>query len=808
VYQLLVTKDNDAKTPIMTATYTAPIKNESGVIITEGFWTVTPATGYSIDGHTTAYDTTTADLENGVAISIGVAPADAPFFDDIIVTTIDIAGNSTTSTTFVEPLTLVELHEDTGVSGTDSITSNGQIDIEGLLEDHTWQYSLDGGATWTTGTGNHFDIETEGVYTVQVRQLDEDGNPSASISLVVEVDTTAPTLESIILADTALKAGETTEVTFTFSEAVTNFANEDITVANGTLTAVSSTDGGLTWTGTFTPTDNVEDASNAISVNDAWTDTAGNTPTETSYSSGDYEIDTQRPSKPTILFSEGNNTEVEDHILTNEELSDDGDLDIKIGLPENLTTTDTLHLVISGSVDDASTLTSIKIADTVSNPYDPSYTTYDAGSTPPLVIDTVNNTWSVSLTIDITESMISKNENYIIIEEAPKEGHSITIQATIEDASGNISDETTNYIIRADETAPMITTVAISSDAGVDNTYVVGDDVSVTVTYDENVTVDKTGGTPSIELNIGGTAVNATYASGTGTSNLVFTYTILAGQTDTNGISVDADSLTLNSGTIQDASGNDATLIHTAVTDNALALVDTTADQDNNLSITSIDNATTVNIIGVDADVNDADVKISKVESDDSRTALAGSYVGGVFTLNTALVSETTLEVSVTDTTGNTATSVETYSLFIGTSDANSLTITSNNQYDFVDLGTETDSIFVSDNVTIDLSNIHNVETISLGAGSSLTGSGGGKLTLGDLGLVTNGDSIIINDSNAIQDSSITIDISQFTDANNDNIPDAGTATINTDGDAATLYTTTDGHHTIQIENTIDVVWQ
>ena len=84
-------------------------------------------------------------------------------------------------------------------------------------------------------------------------------------------------------------------------------------------------------------------------------------------------------------------------------------------------------------------------------------------------------------------------------------------------------------------------------------------------------------GTPNLALNIGGTTVQAAYASGSGTSALVFTYTVLAGQTDTDGISIDANSLALNGGTLSDAAGNPATLTHSAVAANTGFLVDTTA---------------------------------------------------------------------------------------------------------------------------------------------------------------------------------------------------------------------------------------
>ena len=81
-----------------------------------------------------------------------------------------------------------------------------------------------------------------------------------------------------MVADNALQAGETTLVTFTFSEAVSGFTNSDLTIANGTLTAVSSSDGGMTWTATFTPTANITDTTNVITLDNAGVvDAAGNT---------------------------------------------------------------------------------------------------------------------------------------------------------------------------------------------------------------------------------------------------------------------------------------------------------------------------------------------------------------------------------------------------------------------------------------------------------------------------------------------------------------------------------------------------
>ncbi|MCW8200951.1 hypothetical protein D8B23_21815, partial [Verminephrobacter aporrectodeae subsp. tuberculatae] len=81
-------------------------------------------------------------------------------------------------------------------------------------------------------------------------------------------DTTGPTA-TITLADSALTVGETTAVTFRFNEPVTNFDASDIvlTDANGTLGPLTANADGKTWTATFTPTANVNDTTNTISVN-------------------------------------------------------------------------------------------------------------------------------------------------------------------------------------------------------------------------------------------------------------------------------------------------------------------------------------------------------------------------------------------------------------------------------------------------------------------------------------------------------------------------------------------------------------
>ena len=95
-----------------------------------------------------------------------------------------------------------------------------------------------------------------------------------------------------------------------------------------------------------------------------------------------------------------------------------------------------------------------------------------------------------------------------------------------------------------------------------DNTYAIGDEVLVQVTFSTDVTVT---GSPRLELNVGGGAGKpASYSGVNGASRLLFSYTVVEGHEDTNGISINANKLTHNGATIVDAvdSTKNAVLTH------------------------------------------------------------------------------------------------------------------------------------------------------------------------------------------------------------------------------------------------------
>ena len=119
-----------------------------------------------------------------------------------------------------------------------------------------------------------------------------------------------------------------------------------------------------------------------------------------------------------------------------------------------------------------------------------------------------------------------------------------------------------------DDPRPNVTgALAVTSDPGSDGTYATGDVLAVTVTFDEAIAVT---GTPQLTVKVGTADKTATCArkgsTGEAAKKLVCSYTIADGDADTDGVSVEANKLTLPSGaSIKDASDVAATLTHEAL---------------------------------------------------------------------------------------------------------------------------------------------------------------------------------------------------------------------------------------------------
>ena len=117
------------------------------------------------------------------------------------------------------------------------------------------------------------------------------------------------------------------------------------------------------------------------------------------------------------------------------------------------------------------------------------------------------------------------------------------------------------YSAQADGDMPTVTNIAVTSSPASGDTYGAGETIEVTATFSESVTV---AGVPVLQINVGGSYQKAGYASGSGSTALVFQYTVAARDRDANGISIRQNSIEKPSAdvTIQSAGGTDANTDH------------------------------------------------------------------------------------------------------------------------------------------------------------------------------------------------------------------------------------------------------
>jgi len=136
------------------------------------------------------------------------------------------------------------------------------------------------------------------------------------------------------------------------------------------------------------------------------------------------------------------------------------------------------------------------------------------------------------------------------------ENVTVTVSSNVKDAAGNSMSTLNNS--GTDEgigEAPTVTNVTSTATNG---SYTVGANIMIQVTLSESVTVSNM--TPTLTLETGAIDRTASYDSGSGSSTLVFKYTVQAGDTTSDLEYFSAFSLSAGTATIRDAAGNDANL--------------------------------------------------------------------------------------------------------------------------------------------------------------------------------------------------------------------------------------------------------
>ncbi|MFM4867427.1 Ig-like domain-containing protein, partial [Aeromonas caviae] len=236
--------------------------------------------GYTGEASVTVKDGSYTDLNGNVGTGGSDDTAIDTLAPSVVVNIVDdqltVGETSEVTFTFSEKVTGFELGDLTVVGGT-------VTDLK----------TTDGGKTWT-GTftptpgfeGTASVTVNEGSYT------DLAGNAGTGGSDTAGADIKAPSV-IVNIVDDQLTVGETSPVTFTFSEQVKGFELGDLTVVGGTVTGLTSSDGGKTWTGTFTPTPGYTGEASVTVKDGSYTDLNGNVGTG---GSDDTAIDTQAPS--------------------------------------------------------------------------------------------------------------------------------------------------------------------------------------------------------------------------------------------------------------------------------------------------------------------------------------------------------------------------------------------------------------------------------------------------------------------------------------------------------------------------------
>ncbi|MEB0298392.1 Ig-like domain-containing protein [Pseudomonas sp. 10S4] len=367
----------------------------------------------------------------------------------------------------------------TGFTNADLTVANGTL---------TAVSSSDGGITWTatftptasiTDATNLITLDNTGVQAVSSGNV----GTGTSNSNNYAIDTVRPTV-SIVVADNALKIGDTSLVTITFSEAVTGFTNADLTIANGTLTAVSSSDGGVTWTATFTPSASTNDATNLITLdNTGVSDLAGNSGSG-STDSNNFVIDTVRPTATIVLA---------DPILSAGETSL-----VTITFSEAVTGFTNADLTIANG-----TLSAVSSSD--------GGITWTGTFTPTVGVHDVTNVITLA-------------------------------NAGVADLAGNAGSGTTNSANYTIDTVLPTATIVVA-----DNALNIGETSLVTITFSEAVT-----GFSNADLTIANGTLTAVTSSDGG---ITWTATF----TPTNAITDATNLITLDNSGVQNASGNAGT---------------------------------------------------------------------------------------------------------------------------------------------------------------------------------------------------------------------------------------------------------
>jgi hypothetical protein len=427
----------------------------------------------------------------------------------------------------------------------DATLVSGNVQLRAKIASNSYQNLGDASAISVAGTNKTISISeavfedltafAEGVtITFSAIITDNAGNvttgtPSASQLIV---DQTIPTITGItsVPDEGNLALGGTTDITVTFSEAVT-LSGGDIT----TTLETGSTDRELT----------TETLSNTDTYTETYTVQAGE-------ENPDLDVQSIALTAGTLRDAAGNNADLtlpgDANLADNSELYADGVLpaDFTVGAitaaggneVANYWNSTNTSLVVSVPIADDSSLPdgTIQLEALISGG---SYENLGDAVT----IAAKNVTQDVTISANTLEDLTGFGNN-----------KTLTIKATITDLVGNEKEGSASAtVLTIDQAIPEISSITSLPATG---DFVIDDVIAITVTFSENVTLSG-GGELVTTLGTGGAGTELSTSSFTDQGSFDEDYTVAADEEATD---LNVTSVSLASGNLRDAAGNDADL--------------------------------------------------------------------------------------------------------------------------------------------------------------------------------------------------------------------------------------------------------
>jgi len=448
------------------------------------------------------------------------------------VTSINRVGSSPTNASTVSwTVTFSESVSGVNASDFSLVDVTNSISGEGIISVTPGGPSSTDTVTVTTGAGDgtlRLDLTDDDSITDGVgNKLGGAGTGNGNFTgQTIVIDKTVPTVVSITRNDANPNASTSVSWTVTFSENVTGVTADDfVEVTSGTVTngADSVSSASATPTDTVTVSTVAGDGTLGLNLvdNDSIVDAAGNPlggSGTTGAGDGSFvgEVYTIDNTAPTV--TDVNSTTADGTYEVGATIS------IQVTFSENVNVTGTPTL------------------------------TLNFGGTASYTSGTGTNVLTFTYTVATGDSTSDLNATSLNLGGGIKIRDAATNNATLTlPAAPNSLSAHKDIVI--DGVAPTVTSV---SSTAINGEYIYGDTLAITVNFSEPVLVT---GTPKLQLALdSGVNPFATYASGSGTSTLTFSYTVGDKETTDDLNYVSTSSLQLNGGTIKDAVNNNAVL--------------------------------------------------------------------------------------------------------------------------------------------------------------------------------------------------------------------------------------------------------